>query len=71
MSCEHGNWPPCDECDALDAKWDAGYAAGRASVDGLLLLLLECDAAIVLLGGESPAQKLREKIAETLTANKQ
>jgi hypothetical protein len=24
MSCQHGNWPPCDECDALDEKYEAG-----------------------------------------------
>lgn len=30
MSCPHGNSDDeCDLCAALDAKWDAGYAAGK------------------------------------------
>lgn len=29
MSCEHGNWPPCDQCDALDAAYARGVEAGR------------------------------------------
>ena len=29
MSCEHGNWPPCDECDALDVAWKKGYESAK------------------------------------------
>lgn len=64
MSCEHGNWPPCDQCDALDARWNDGFAAASARIDKLLLLLRECDAAIVMLGGAHAAKRLREEIAK-------
>ena len=28
MSCKHGNWPPCDQCDELDERYNDGYKAG-------------------------------------------
>lgn len=28
MSCKHGNWSPCDECEAEDAAWQVAYKAG-------------------------------------------
>lgn len=64
MSCEHGNWPPCDQCDALDERWNDGFKAGCGRVEKLLRLLSECDAAIVMLGGSYPAKKLRDEIAK-------
>ncbi|RRU17861.1 DUF551 domain-containing protein [Stenotrophomonas sp. 278] len=34
MSCPHGNpEEACDECAALEAKWDAGFAAGRKQAE--------------------------------------
>ena len=29
MSCKHGNWEPCDECDAEDALYADGVTAGK------------------------------------------
>ena len=29
MSCKHGNWAPCDECEAEDALFDSGVASGK------------------------------------------
>lgn len=29
MSCKHGNWAPCDECDAEDALFDSGVVSGK------------------------------------------
>jgi hypothetical protein len=28
MSCTHGNWEPCDLCDAIDEAYKRGYIAG-------------------------------------------
>jgi len=28
MSCKHGNWAPCDECDEEDAAWKSAYKEG-------------------------------------------
>ena len=46
MSCQHGNWPPCDQCDELDAAWDRGYAeGGKASIDLTMKHLRRAEAA--------------------------
>ena len=29
MSCKHGNWAPCDECEAEDALYEDGVTAGK------------------------------------------
>lgn len=28
MSCNHGNWPPCDLCDEVDAAYNSGHKHG-------------------------------------------
>jgi hypothetical protein len=33
MSCKHGNWAPCDECDEEDATWQSAYNAGVKSTE--------------------------------------
>ncbi len=36
MSCRHGNdESTCDLCAALDARWDAGYAAGKKGIEAV------------------------------------
>lgn len=32
MSCKHGNWEPCEECEAEDAIYKSGFSEGAASV---------------------------------------
>jgi hypothetical protein len=29
MSCKHGNWEPCEECEAEDALYASGVANGK------------------------------------------
>jgi hypothetical protein len=29
MSCKHGNWSPCDECDEEDSAYSKAFEAGR------------------------------------------
>lgn len=29
MSCKHGNWEPCEECEAEDALFEAGVNSGK------------------------------------------
>lgn len=66
MSCEHGNWAPCELCEALDKRWNAGYAASTEKIEKLKLLLRECDAAICMLGGSGIASELRKEIAKII-----
>jgi len=34
MSCKHGEWPPCDLCDEVDAAFKSGYEeGGKLSID--------------------------------------
>lgn len=67
MSCQHGNWPPCEECDALDARWDDGYKSGAKHFDKLRLLLREADAVIAILDTNNAAAKTRKAIADELS----
>jgi len=32
MSCKHGNWEPCEECDAEDALYASGKKAAKDAV---------------------------------------
>lgn len=68
MSCKHGNWAPCDECDEEDARWERAYASGAADKEKLWLLLRECDAALGMLSSMPPVLALRAKIAATVGA---
>lgn len=46
MSCKHGNWPPCDECDELDAAYKSGYEhGGKVSIDLTLKHLKRAEKA--------------------------
>lgn len=36
MSCKHGNWEPCEECEAEDALFASGVAAGKKSAKAAL-----------------------------------
>ena len=29
MSCKHGNWEPCEECEAEDALYESGVTSGK------------------------------------------
>ena len=29
MSCKHGNWEPCEECEAEDALYESGVMIGK------------------------------------------
>jgi len=29
MSCKHGNWEPCEECEAEDALYKSGVVSGK------------------------------------------
>lgn len=29
MSCKHGNWEPCEECEAEDALYASGVTSGK------------------------------------------
>ena len=29
MSCKHGNWEPCEECEADDALYESGVTRGK------------------------------------------
>jgi len=36
MSCKHGNWEPCEECEAEDALFEAGVNSGKRQAKGFL-----------------------------------
>ena len=36
MSCKHGNWAPCDECEAEDALYEDGVTAGKKDAKEVL-----------------------------------
>ena len=36
MSCKHGNWEPCDECEAEDALYADGVTAGKKAAKDAL-----------------------------------
>ena len=36
MSCKHGNWEPCDECEAEDALYEDGVTAGKKAAKEVL-----------------------------------
>jgi hypothetical protein len=66
VSCQHGNWPPCEQCDELDAQYDRGFNAGIATAGKLRLLLRECDAALGMLSDMPPVIALREAIKQAI-----
>lgn len=36
MSCKHGNWEPCDECEADDTLYANGVTAGKKEAKDML-----------------------------------
>lgn len=48
MSCKHGNWSPCDQCDEEDAAWNRAFAAGKQeayeNIRAALASEIECEA---------------------------
>lgn len=49
MSCEHGNWAPCAQCEAMDAAIDAAYKRGYL------------DAGAALAASEARVAELEEE----------
>lgn len=43
MSCKHGNWAPCDECDAEDAAIEDGRKAGATEERARIAAWLDID----------------------------
>jgi hypothetical protein len=80
MSCEHGNWPPCGLCDALDAAYDRGFAAGKqaalasgpSGVDGWPPLPEPANAMALAAWGPKPdyytAEQMRAYAQATLAS---
>ena len=47
MSCKHGNWEPCDQCDEEDSAWNRAFNAGKAeaykTITSALAAEIECE----------------------------
>ena len=69
MSCSHGNWPPCDQCDELDAAYNRGYAeGGKISIDLTMKHLRHAESAESRLAEvERDAARYRYLADETMT----
>jgi hypothetical protein len=43
MSCKHGNWAPCDECDAEDSAAEENRKAGAADERARIASWMDAD----------------------------
>ena len=66
MSCQHGNWEPCDECIALASEYQSGFEQGKK--DGWEA----CETCHGIVDGKhQESESLRAQIAELEAENEQ